>query len=251
MKLIFNQLSKIPVVEQDTDNVNDLPFIPRKPLPVKNFCFYIVGAPSSGKTSLIMSLFLSHPTTRNRTQNKYYYKFFDIIQLISASLNTLPLKFTSKIPDDQKHLNYSDDLLTTILDDLYEGDNTNNCLILDDVIRDLSKSKILSKLYLNRRHISHNCEKDCQGSMSIFTTSQKYTLLPLHHRIAQSDIILFRTQNNTEINRIKDELLIDLTKLEQDNLLDLAWEKPYSFLYIKMNEPKNNKYYIKFDKVCF
>jgi hypothetical protein len=87
--------------------------------------------------------------------------------------------------------------------------------------------------------------------MSIITTSQKYSLLSLHHRIAQSDIILFRTQNNTEINRIKDELLIDLTKLEQDNLLDLAWEKPYSFLYIKMNEPKINKYYIKFDKVCF
>ena len=251
MNLLKNKLSTIPVVNQDVDKTSDLAYIPTKPLPVKNFSLYVVGSPGSGKTSLIMSLFLSHSTKRNPNRNKYYYKFFDVINLISASLNTLPNSFISKIPENQQYMHYSDELLTSILDDLYEGDNLNSVVILDDVIRDLSKSKILSKLYLNRRHITHNNQLEGQGSMSIITTSQKYTLLPLHHRIAQSDIILFRTQNNSEINRIKDELLVDLNSDQQDELLRLAWKDPYSFLYIKLNEPKVNKYYVKFDKVMF
>ena len=251
MNLLQNKLSAIPVVNQDVDKMSDLAYIPAKPLPVKKFSLYVIGSPGSGKTSLIMSLFLSHPTKRNPNRNKYYYKFFDVINLISSSLNTLPKTFTSKIPDDQQHLHYSDELLTNILDNLYEGDNVNSVVILDDVIRDLSKSKILSKLYLNRRHITHNNQLEGQGSMSIITTSQKYSLLSLHHRVVQSDIILFRAQNNSEINRIKDELLVDLDSEAQDELLTLAWSTPYSFLYIKLNEPKVNKYYVKFDKVMF
>ena len=65
MNLLKNKLSAIPVVSQDVDKTSDLAYIPSKPLPVKNFSLYVVGSPGSGKTSLIMSLFLSHPTKKS------------------------------------------------------------------------------------------------------------------------------------------------------------------------------------------
>ena len=54
-----------------------------------------------------------------------------------------------------------------------------------------------------------------------------------------------------ELNKIKEELLYDLDKELQDELLKIAWNKKYSFLYIKVNAPLEDKYYINFDKVIF
>ena len=54
---------------------------------------------------------------------KYFYKLFDNIHLINASLQTLPKSFTKLLPDEKKHNKYSDELLTNIIDDLQEGEN--------------------------------------------------------------------------------------------------------------------------------
>ena len=132
-----------------------------------------------------------------------------------------------------------------------KNENNNNLIVIDDCIRSINRSKNLSKLYLNRRHITHDSEKEGHGGLAIITTSQKYTLLPLEFRNANSDIILFRTCNAMELNKIKEELLYDLDKELQDELLKIAWNKKYSFLYIKVNAPIENKYYINFDKVIF
>ena len=119
------------------------------------------------------------------------------------------------------------------------------------MLTNLNKSKILAKIYLNRRHCTYDKDQEGTASLSIITTSQKYNLLAIQFRVAQSDVILFESSNNTEIKTIKDELMNDLTPELQDKVLELAWKEPYSFLYIKVNQPLHKKYYVKFDLIKF
>ena len=247
MKVINNNLSKVPKAPCDIDNLDDLPYIPTSPLPIKSFALYIVGSPGSGKTNLMMSLLTSK-------KPKYYRKFFCHIEIISGSLATLSNKFKKQLPDSQKHNKFSDDLIIDIVNKMKNGkqdSNENNLLVLDDVIRQITRSRVLSQIFLNRRHISHNEDKEGNGGLSIITVSQKYSLLPLEFRNSISDFVLFKSSNSMEINKIKDELLHDLDKDEQNELLNLAWSKPYNFLFIKINNPKKTKYYINFDLVEF
>ena len=81
----------------------------------------------------------------------------------------------------------------------------------------------------------------------IFITGQTYNLLELQVRKNMSDVILFPTSNSKELISIKSELMSDLNPKQQDEILKLAWSRPYSFLYIKMNNQMSKKYYSNFD----
>jgi GTPase SAR1 family protein len=245
MKIISNELSKVPKAPCDVDNLDDLPYIPRDPLPKKSFAMLIVGAPGSGKTNLLLSLLMT------KGKKRYYYKFFDKIYLMSGSLATLPKKFVEKLPKEQVFTEFKDEYLVDTINGLKDGPNFNNLLVLDDVIRSLSRSKNLSKVFLNRRHITHNCEEDGNGGLSIMVTSQKFNLMPLEFRNAMDTVILFKSSNGQELKAIKDELMVDLSPEIQNRLLKEAWKEKYSFLMIKPNNDINNKYFIKFDKVEF
>lgn len=256
MRIIKNNLSDVGRAPMDIDNLNSLPFIPEKPLPPKNFAMMLVGSPGSGKTNLMLQMLMSHPTKKNKNKPRYYYGLFDRIELISPSMATLSSSFLKKLDDDRTHMKFSDELITDIINSMYEGPNVNNLIVLDDCIRDLSRSKNLSKVFLNRRHITHDeNQKDednsDNASLSIIVTNQKYSLLPLEFRNSLSDVIIFKCSNKNEINRIKDEIMFDLDSSTQDLLLEQAWSEPYSFLYVKPNKQLQDKYYIKFDKVEF
>jgi len=243
MKIIKNQLSEIPPFKSKIDNLDDLPYIPQKPLNnmCKSFLLYVIGSPGSGKTSCIMSLLTSHPTKKQPNKPKYMYKLFDNIHLISASLQTLPKSFTKLLPDEKKHNKYSDDLLIDIIDTLQQGENENNLLVMDDCIKDLNRSKILSKVCLNRRHICQDEEQEGNAGLAIMIISQKFTLLNLEYRNACSHFIIFKISNFTELKRIREEIAYDLTDEEFNQLTKLAWKEKYSFLFIDLNKEKNNK----------
>jgi hypothetical protein len=66
-----------------------------------------------------------------------------------------------------------------------------------------------------------------------------------------SHFILFKTSNASELKRIKEEIMYDLDDDEFNELTKLAWRDKYSFIFVDLNKPKNEKYYIKFDKVVF
>ncbi len=253
MRIIKNQLSQIPPFKSDIDDKSDLPYIPEKPLDsmCKSFLLYVIGSPGSGKSSTMMSLLTSHPSKKNPNKPKYWWKFFDNIFLISGSLQTLPSKFTKLLPDEKKYNKYSDDLMEDIVDVLKEGENENNLILMDDVIKDLNRSKILSKICLNRRHITHDENQDGNGGLAIIILSQKFTLLNLEYRNAVSHFIIFKTINATELKRMREEIMYDLEDFEFNNLIKLAFKEKYSFIFIDLNKPKNEKYYIKFDKVVF
>lgn len=245
MKIIKNDLSEIPKAPCDVDNLDDLPYIPHKPLPVKSFAMLICGSPGSGKTNLLLSLLMS------KGKKKYYRKFFDKIYLISGSLATISKKFIENLPEEQIYDEYNDNILLQIIDELQQGPNYNSLLILDDVIRSISRSRNLSKIFLNRRHITHNTDEEGCGGLSVMLTTQKFNLAPLEFRNSMSDIIIFKSGNSQEVNAIKSELMTDLSTDLQNKLLKEAWKNKYSFLMIKPNADINNKYYIRFDKVTF
>ena len=251
MKVIRNkQLTHIPPVKMDIDSLDDLPYKVSPPLPAKSFAMLIVGQPGSGKSTLWNSLLLSHATKKNPNSPRFYYKYFDHIWLISPSSLTLPLDKLN-LNDDRIFTKYSDTLLEEILDKERKDENMNNLIIMDDSIRDLKKATdVLCKTILNRRHCSQNNLYEGQAGLSIMITAQKYKGgLPLYLRCNMSQVILFRTENQSELNAIKDELMGDLTKKQQDQLLITAWNDPHDFLFIDAFKPKNERYYKNFDKI--
>jgi hypothetical protein len=61
------------------------------------------------------------------------------------------------------------------------------------VIRDLTRSKILTSVILNRRHISQNPKEEDMASLSLMVTSQKYNMLALSLRCNMSHVIVFKS----------------------------------------------------------
>ena len=243
--LYSNPLSMIPKAPCHVDSVKDLPYIPKKPLPTKSFAMYIVGKPGSGKTNLWLSMLLSKDP-------KYYRKFFDKTYLVSGSMDTLPKAATKNrrtaVPPNQQFREVNDEIVENILAEM-RTENTNNLLILDDVIKDITNSKALSHVFLNRRHITHNAEEEGTSGLAIMVISQVYNLLPLQFRKAMSDIILFKSENRKEIKFILEELMFDLEEAQAKKILNRAWSKKYGFLLIKSGMPTDKKYYDKFDLI--
>lgn len=249
MKVIENpKLKEIPVISQNVDNLSNVPYKVSQPLCPINDALYIVGAAGSGKTTTMLSLLKSHPTKSKPNVPRFYYKYFDRIYLCSSSLNSLPLDKLN-LNDDRVFNKYSDDMLERIIETEKDDVNNNCLLILDDVIKSIKKSANMCRCVLNRRHILTNADEEDSASLSVWILSQRYNELPLTFRCNMNSFIIFRTDNKRELDNIKDELMGDLNKEQQNEVLKLAWNKKYSFLYVKMNKPTNEKYYQRFNKI--
>jgi len=251
MKILKNkQLDNIDIVKQTIDDTSDLPYIPPAPLPAKSFAMLVVAPAGGGKTSFWNSLLLSHPTKKKPDINRIYYRFFDKILLFSPSMSSLPID-KLKLNESRSFLKYNDEDLINFIEEEKDGPNLNNLVVLDDSIRDVKNNKMVQKLVLNRRHISHNPNEPNKAGLSVLITSQKFNGVDTYLRNNMSDIIIFKTSVKNELDAIKNDLLSDLEKHEQDVLLKKAFEKKYGFLYVKNYMPKKDRYYINFSKVVF
>ena len=248
MKILKNKiLNKLPIIETIIDSNKDSPFIPTEPLPKNpSQFFYFVGSAGSGKSTAMVSMLMSR-------KPRYYRRFFDKLFLISPSNQTLPSKFIKALNEDRIFDKYSEELVRDIIDDLKDGQNENSLIILDDSIRDINKSKssILNKCILNRRHCTYNPDEEKNASLSVWIMSQKYNLLDLSYRNNASVVFLWKTENNKEKKAIKEELMSDLDDKVAEELLRMVWKKKYNFLMIKTCEPKKDRYYSGFDKIVF
>ena len=251
MKILNNKvLTHVPVIKQKVDDLSDLPYKVAEPLPKKSFAMLINGFSSSGKTTLWNSMLLSHPTKKKPNTPRFYYRYFDKIYLFSPSSDTLPLD-KLKLKDDRVHLKYSDDILQEIIEENKDDENLNNLIILDDSIKQIKNRPEVHKLVLNRRHLTQTPNEEGQAGLSVMITSQKYNAVDLILRTNMSDIFIFKTENQKELNAIKEELMADLSQEQQNELLKEAFKDKYSFLYIKGYEGTKDRYYIRFNKVVF
>jgi hypothetical protein len=251
MKVLENKkLNNISITKQSIDDTSDLPYIPAEPLPAKSFAMLIVAPAGGGKTSFWTSLLLSHPTKKKPDINRAYWRYFDKIILFSPSKDTLPMD-KLRLDESRVFLKYNDEDLLNFIEEEKEGENLNNLIVLDDSIRQIKNNKEVQKLVLNRRHLTHNPEEEHKAGLSVLITSQKFNAADTYLRNNMSDIIIFKTSVKNELEAIKNDLMSDLDKELQDELLKKAFEKKYGFLYIKNYMPTKDRYYINFNKVVF
>ena len=236
------------------DSMKNIPY----PLPKKNASFYIVGRPQSGKSTILHSLLCNDGRKLKLGGNKsrFYYRVFDLIFIFSPSLKTCNNK--PKIPENRIFSEFDAELLEEILELIEEGDNKNCLFVFDDVIKALNSnngenSRVLHKMLLNRRHITHNPndenEDHISGCSSIIT-SQRYNQLPLYIRSSGiSHLILLKVSNQKDLKDIWIETSSEITFDKFKKLTEFVWNEPHNFLYIILDEDINNKFFKNFDKI--
>jgi hypothetical protein len=201
------------------------------PFPNYGFACLISGAPSSGKTSLLMSQLLK--------PNTLFYKKFDIIHIFSPSIHTMKTKMD--LDPEFIHDEWSMETLQGILD--YSTEKTKQkskdetLIIFDDMISEIIGEKDLktfNKMLLNRSHMK----------ISIIILTQSYIKIPAFLRRNMSHFIQLYTKNKSELDRIFEEHIF-IPKKDFDKLAEYIFQQPYDFLTID----KFNNIYRNLNKI--
>ena len=177
----------------------------------------LIGAPASGKTSLLYSFFKS-PKILKKVFNKIY-----VFQPASSRASMKDAIF-SKLPDDQlyEELTYENlDSLISILKN--EEPDYNNCIIFDDMgafLKNKDTLNLLKQLIFNRRHLH----------TSVFFLVQSWNSVPKDIRKLFNNIFVFKV-NKCEMETIHEEVL-EIDKNLISPLCNLVFDKKYNFLFI-------------------
>jgi hypothetical protein len=222
IKLIENELPKIkPVKEIMSIYIDGIdPNLPNR----NGFIYALIGAPGTGKSSLLLSLF--------RDRN-YYKKKFNNLFLITpessfSSVSNHPFKNHSKVYHD-----LNEDVLENIYEELVELKREciedgfaveSSCLIIDDFANDLKSKeliKILKRILTKSRHIG----------CSVIFTLQAYNMFPLVLRKMLTNITLFKPKNRVELESVRKEL-INLNEEKTNELFNYVFDEEYNHLDI-------------------
>jgi hypothetical protein len=207
-------------------------------IPHRNgFVAALIGAPGTGKSSLLLSMF------RRGSGNDYYRNKFDNIYLITPESSFLSVKNHHF----QKHEKIYHYLNEELLGDIYRKINElkldsiendepieHSCIIIDDFAADLKDTEIikaLKNILTKSRHIN----------TAVIFTLQAYNLFPLVLRKMLSNVIIFKPNNRKEMVSVSDELL----NMKTDDALEIyncVFDELYNHLDIdtKTNELQKN-----------
>jgi len=231
IKEVENELPKIkPVKEIMSIYIDGIdPNLPNR----NGFIYALIGAPGTGKSSLLLSLF--------RDRN-YYKKKFNNLYLITpessfSSVSNHPFKNHSKVYHD-----LNEDVLENIYEELMDLKREciedgfaveSSCLIIDDYASDLKDKhliKILKRILTKSRHI---------GCAVIFTL-QAYNLFPLVLRKMLTNITLFKPKNRVELESVRKEL-INMNEDKTNELMNYIFDEEYNHLDIDTSNDTKRK----------
>jgi hypothetical protein len=178
-----------------------------------------IGAPKSGKTSLLYSFFKSPEVFKGT---------FDKIFLFQPAQSRASMKdkMFDKLPDDQKFDEMSIENLMAVEDGLSEY---NNVILVDDMtayLRDSSIKKKLKELVFNRRH----------KHLSIIFLVQSYMSIDPDIRKLFSNIFVFKCSRK-EMEKIFEEAV----ELDKDYVLPImraVYDKPFQYLFINTDSQR-------------
>lgn len=203
------------------DPDNNQPEDLTKPVPLipNSFTGVIVGAPGSGKTSLIEDMLYN---------TKCLYKKFDLVLFVIPYIEA----FTIEIPEDRHTSTLS---ISWIKDRIEQEKQIRNIprvlVILDDVVSSINKDHLNPELidfFFNRR-------KMIQGSeVSILCTTQKFTLFPAKYRSCLQWIVGFNL-NPEDMKIIKQQHIYDCPA-HLTSVLSAHFRKRYNFVFIKLDK---------------
>ncbi len=231
IKLIENELPKIkPVKEIMSIYIDGIdPNLPNR----NGFIYALIGAPGTGKSSLLLSLF--------RDRN-YYKKKFNNIFLITpessfSSVSNHPFKNHSKVYHD-----LNEDVLENIYEELVELKREciedgfpmeTSCLIIDDFANDLKSKeliKILKRILTKSRHIG----------CSVIFTLQAFNMFPLVLRKMLTNITLFKPKNKVELESVRKEL-INMNEEKTNELMNYVFDAEFNHLDVDTSNDTKRK----------
>lgn len=190
-----------------------------------------VGAPGSGKTSLVVSLFKS---------SDIFYKVFHNIYLFQPSQSRASMKDNvfDNVSGKYDELTYEnlEDVMNKLKD---EDPKYCNCVIFDDqtaYLKNKEIKKMLKELIFNRRHLR----------TSVFFLCQTYMSVEADIRKLFSNLFVFRVSKK-ELEKIFEELVEQI----KDNVLPiskLVYDKRYNFLFINTD---SGRLFKNWDEILF
>jgi hypothetical protein len=214
-------------------------------IPKHPYRLMISGSSGSGKTNLLLNLILSP---------QFYRDFFKNIIVISPNVhNDLSYKHLEKYVESTLkrkkkservryfvYATFDSNEMMEIMDDLAAakqslGDKLPPTLfVLDDVIDDkhFLNSKFFSMMWTRSRHF--NC--------SAIVCSQSYMRVPRTARLNMTNVVLFKPANASEIKRVYDELVIDMSYDVFEKLCELVYSEKYKFMVFNMLKPTERLY---------
>jgi Poxvirus A32 protein len=182
-----------------------------------------LGAPKSGKTSLLYAFF----------QNpKLFKKVFNTIYIFqpSQSRQSMSDQLFNQLPEDQIFETLTYENLESVLERIKDApEDENSCIVFDDMTAYLKKNntrKLFEELVYNRRHL--HC--------SIFFLVQTWKSIHLDLRKMFSNIFLFKVAKK-ELYSIWDEVIEEDQEL-LPKVSKLVFDKKYNFLFVNVPEKR-------------
>jgi len=219
-------IKKIPKPKDENLNLQKL-----NPFLMKYFTNTLFIAPTGvGKTNLIINL-LDRP--------KFYKNKFDKVVLFSNTYYSDNIwKSCKSIDEENVHIDYSDDILEQIIEEQIsskdDDEPLNTLIIFDDIIQQISKTKsLINKLIMRNRHYY----------LTIWITTQKYSLVSPTIRNNTSYFILFGIKNKKEKEFITNELSDNVDEEDFTKIWNYALDgKNYNFLVISVKDKPDKMY---------
>ena len=192
-------------------------------LPQPPFLLLGIGSVRSGKTNTLINML--------RREDMYGDQFFEDYLIVSNTINNDKkgkfLKDAFRVEDHWEN-KFVDDLVTKAKETEDRDDLETTLIVLDDIISsDFKKttSNTINSLATRFRHF--------EFSIMIFTQSFKAVSNMI--RANASDVMIFRQQSNTELEKIEEEYS-DLAPKNFLNYYKIAHSSPYRFLYISIQD---------------
>jgi hypothetical protein len=222
-----NRKFKIKRLKYNSDATDDKVL---EPLPNGASFLCFIGRPKSGKTTVALNFL---------TRKAYYLKRFDKIFVFSPSIfvsldKDHPLH---TLPEKQKNTELTAENLQEAIDSIYDSDKR-VLFLLDDVYQDFSgyTLTLVAKLCFNRRHLT-------KKGVSVWVCAQTFPQIPLKLRKTISDLFVFKTTNEREIEAIRSEYCDFMDKDDFHKLLDYVFDEKHNFLYLKTNHQPREMFY--------
>ena len=205
-------------------------------IPSHPFRCILSGMSGSGKSNLLITMLM---------KPEMYYGFFKHILIISPNIDSDKsykhllkdeVKQLKKKPKDKSKITYwffkeydqdaINDIMNMRMEAVEQCIKTPMLIVLDDILknRKLLNSSFLQGLFTKGRHLK----------ISTFICTQSYMKLDRTLRLNATNLIWFQPKNVSEIKRVYDELIRDMTLDQFIKLCNAVYSKRFNFLNLRI-----------------
>jgi len=178
-----------------------------------------IGAPKSGKTNLLYSLFKSPELLKGVFHNVFIFQ-------PKSSRASMKDSIFDAIPENQQFEELNAENLNAVINFIKAEDcEYNSCIIFDDVGSQLKNSdtlKLLKQMNQNRRHLH----------LSLYFLQQTWNSMPKDIRKIYSNLFIFKC-SKMELKLVFEEL-IEAKEKYMIQISNAVYTEPYKYLFVNV-----------------